>query len=515
MGFSRFLGNNNVMKKYRLFTAGLVVGCMVSGMLSAEEVIVIEDEGEAGEIIVIDDESAGDDEVIVVDDGESEEISIESEEITIESEEIAIESDEITIGADEATETDMTASTSSEPQTFTIGIDRAWLEHAVLVEDNRGVDDLSYGHVLIQAEWKPGNEWEGQLEARIDGYSQDGNPSWHDVDLDYGDNWIRYRGDSARITVGTQTIIWGRIDEIPPSDRLSTIDANRLNLDDLPERRRSRATIRAEIFGDESKLDLVYMPTFREAELPDADSIWYPIDRNRQEVLGVELPALISRTIRPNSRIVDNAPNNDHAVGLRYSSNYDGIEYALTAQHGRQTMPYFTYNPFTSTFVAQYPRSTALGGDLAFENEGITWRFEAVYLDDLPATSMITGYTDDADGANWAAGMEFYPGDADIRVNLQLAGNHFFEDNLLERENVYNVNGSVEIPFAENAWRANIRFFAGLDKKDIYFNPEIAFVDWEPHELYIEAHYFDGADGTLGGFHEDHSLISVGWRASF
>lgn len=489
------------MKKYRLFTAGLVVGCMVSGAPVAEEMIIIEDEGEAEEIIVIDDEAGGDTEVIVVEDDE---ISIGSDE------------EQITLESDDSTESGMAAINSTEQQTFSIGIDRAWLEYSALVEDNQGVDSLSYGHLDIKAEWKPGNEWEGQLQARVDGYSQDGNPSWHDVDLDYGDNWIRYRGDNSRITLGTQTIIWGRIDEIPPSDRLSTIDGNRLNMDDLQDRRRSRPTLRVEMFGENSKLDMIYMPTFREAELADVESIWYPIDRARQKVLGIEVPAGMALTMG-NAAIINDAPNTDNAVGLRFSSSYDGLEYALTAQHGRQTLPYFSYAVIpTPTFTAQYPRTTAIGGDLAFENEGVTWRFEAVYLDGLPATNAITGvYSDDVEGANWAAGMEFYPGDENIRVNLQIAGNHLFDDDLLDRDEIYNFNGSAEIPFAEEAWRANIRFSVGLDKEDIYFNPEIAFVDWEPHELYIEAHYYDGDEGTLGGFHEDHSLISAGWRASF
>jgi len=60
-----------------------------------------------------------------------------------------------------------------------------------------------------------------------------------------------------------------------------------------------------------------------------------------------------------------------------------------------------------------------------------------------------------------------------------------------------------------------VRFFAGLDKEDIYLNPEIAYVGWEPHEFYVEAHYFDGDEGTLGGFHQDHSLVTVGWRSTF
>lgn len=499
------------MKNYHLLTAGLAAGCLITTSLVAEEMIIIEDDTDE-EIIMIEDETDSD-QVIVIEDDDSEEISIESEEISIDSDE-----QQITLEADDFADIEMDTASSRGEQTFSIGIDKAWLEHSALVEDNTGVDSLSYGHLTVRAEWKPDNEWQGQLEARVDGHSQDGNPSWHEVDLDYGDNWIRYRGENSRITVGTQTIIWGRIDEIPPSDRLSTVDGTRLNLDDLQDRRRSRPTIRAEFFAKDSKLDLIYMPTFREAELADKDSIWYPIDRARAKILGMEVPATMA-LFMPNATIVDDAPHTDNAVGLRFSSNYEGIDYALTAQHGRQTMPYFSFSgaPFTPTFTAQYPRVTTVGGDLAFENEGITWRFEAVYLDDLPGTNATTGvYTDSVEGGNWAVGMEFYPGDEDIRVNLQLAGNHLFNaDNLLDRDEIYNFNGSAEIPFAEQAWVANIRFSVGLDEKDIYFNPEIAFVDWEPHELYLEAHYYDGNDGTLGGFHEDHSLISAGWRASF
>lgn len=474
--------------------------CLLMAPLAAEETIIIDD--------------GGSDDMIMIDDAGSDTIEIGSDTISIGGESGSNEADSIDLGGG-----DMAAFAAAEPASaWQTGLD-ARLEYAVLPDDNSGVDSLAYGSLKFTAKWQPsGGPWQAQLEARVDGHDQDGTPGWNDVDLDYGDNWLRYSGENNRVTVGTQTVIWGRIDEIPPSDRLSTVDATRLNLDDLPDRKRSRATLRIEHFFDQGKLDLLYMPTFREAELADINSIWYPIDRARRKVLGIEVPTAMALTMA-NARIVNDAPDEDHAVGLRYSSRAGDIEYAVTAQHGRQSMPYFAYTPplggNPATFTAQYPRVTALGGDLAFERDGVIWRFEGVYLDDVPATHRVTGYTQ-VEGANWAAGMEFYPGDSNTRVNLQLAGNHLIDaDNLVDRDNIYNFNGSVEIPFAQDKWRANIRFFAGLDKKDIYFNPEIAFVDWEPHELYIEAHYFDGADGTLGGFHEDHSIITAGWRASF
>lgn len=470
-----------------------------------EEVIIVEEPEE--EIIIVDDASDKDTEEVIVIEQETTEEVIQIEDSSAD----AGSGEEIVLDAgDDAEQTVEFAQTSS---TFQAGIDKAWLEYSALVEDNQSVDNLQYGHLSFSAKWTPDSTWEARIAARIDGYRQTGTPDWTDLDVDYGETYIRYRGDDMRVTVGAQQLIWGRIDEIPPTDRLSTVDARRFNLDDLQDRRLARPMIRIESFRGESKYDFVYMPTFREAELADMDSIWYPIDRARSKILGIEVnPALAA--LMPTSSIVNDAPDTDHAAALRFTSSASDVDYGVTVQHGRQTVPYFSYNAGTNTFEARYPRSWAVGGDFAFESEGVTWRFEGAWLSDVPVTNNL-GYTE-VEGLNWAAGMEFYPGDADTRVNLQLAGNHLLDaDNVVERENVYNFNGSVNIPFAEERWRANVRFFFGLDEEDIYVNPEIAFVGWEPHELYLEAHYFDGDEGTLGGFHEDHSLISAGWRAKF
>jgi len=86
---------------------------------------------------------------------------------------------------------------------------------------------------------------------------------------------------------------------------------------------------------------------------------------------------------------------------------------------------------------------------------------------------------------------------------------------VLDRTRIYSFNGSLDVPFAHDQWRAKARFYIGLGENDVYVNPGIAYIGWEPHEIYLEAHYFDGADGTPGGYHQDHSLVTLGWRARF
>ena len=417
---------------------------------------------------------------------------------------------------------DSSAITTTEKQPLTLstnkqydfGIDELRIEAAALTTNSHTVDTINYTHAAFSGDWYLSDNWTAKLAARLDAYQQTGNPNWDTIELDYGDNYVTYRGANYQVSAGTQTVIWGRIDEVPPTDRLSTQDLNRFILDDLHERRRSRSMIRIEHFQDTGKLDLFYLPIFRESELPDTDSIWYPIDQERGLLLGIENDPTLSSIIKT-ANISTTAPSNDGGFGMRYTHTETDFDYGVTLQHGRQTNPYFSYDTSSNTLKAQYPRFWSFGGDIGFEANGATWRIEASYISDIPVTTTSYEYTQ-VEGINWATGVEFFPGDEDLRVNLQLTGlNLFNTPKLLDRDKIYNFNGSIESPFASQQWKAKLRFSMGLDKKDFYINPEITFIGWEPHELYLELHYFDGEDGTLGGFHEHHSLVTAGWRAKF
>ena len=101
-------------------------------------------------------------------------------------------------------------------------------------------------------------------------------------------------------------------------------------------------------------------------------------------------------------------------------------------------------------------------------------------------------------------------------MNLQVAAHKInTSKNTLELREYYGANGEVETLFAQGRWKVGARFFAGLNVHDIYISPKLSYLGWEPHEFYVAAHYFDGEARTLGGFHQDHSLITLGLRTRF
>ena len=398
--------------------------------------------------------------------------------------------------------------------TPSLKVDRLWVEYGLFTQSHSGKNYQGYGHGLATFDWSPSPEWEVKISARADGYFEAGRDDWGEIDLDYDETYLRYKGKKSTVTLGAQKILWGRIDEFPPTDRLSTQDLRRFIIDDLEDRRLASLALRLEHFFGDKKLDLVLYPDFREAQLPDKDSTWYPVNRQSGEILGLETNAAIEAVVK-NAPIRENTPDSEGGFGLRFSSIGSTLDYALSVQKGRQTLPYFSYNPATNTIEGEYPRTWIIGGDVGFEALGGTVKFEASWLSDTPVTQKNGIYTT-VKSVNWGAALELFPGDGDSRLNLQLTATKLMRAPLvIDRAESYTFNGTYEVPFANNRWRAKTRFYVGLDEKDVYLNPEIAFIGWESQELYLELHFFDGDKGTPGGFYQDNSIVTLGWRVSF
>ncbi len=492
---------------YSVQTVGFVVTLFATSVMPIYAAELTDSSAER-EMLVLEDEG---DELVI--DEEQDSLSIESEDSDLK-DEITIEDESTPPLAKANGPAELAAGTVERAATHSIGFDEVWAEYASIPDANAHASGQVYIHAKATANWMPSANWEFQLSGRIDGYEQFGGPELNDARLDYEESFVRYRNDKLRFTVGTQKVIWGRIDENPPTDRMSTPDFTRYILDDLADRRRANPAIRLESFFGQSKLDLVYLPYFREAELPDTESIWHPINRRTGEIVGLK-PTAATIAIVKAAPVDDDAPDSDGGFGARYSGQNGGLDYAVTVQKVRQSTPYFVFNAGRGVLEAKYPRSWVVGGDFGFEAAGATWRFEAAWSSDTPVTQISGAYTT-TESVSWGGGVEFFPGDGDARLTLQLTGMNLINAPIVaDREDIVLFNGSFEMPFAENQWRAKARFYVGLDERDVYFNPELAYTGWESQEVYLDGHYFDGAAGTPGGYHQDNTLITLGWRVKF
>lgn len=403
-----------------------------------------------------------------------------------------------------------TRARSAQP-TLKFGVDDLLLEGGVL-PDATEADTYSTLRVSPYLQWQPNRNWEFRAGARLDGMAQAGGRADHDELLaDYGDTYVRYRGGDTRLTFGAQTIIWGRVDEIPLADRVSRADLTRFALDDLADRRRAQLAARWEQTMGDYKLDAVWLPVFRGAQLPDLDSVWSPVNRTTRRIVGID-PALTSWL--GGARIEDD----EHGSGggaIRLTRTGEPFDFGVTVARTRQSLPYYRIDVPTLTLTAIHPYNDFVGADMEVVSGGLTWRMEVGYTDNVPYTQPTT-VMDTAHALDWIGALEFFPGGGDTRVNLQLVAHALRTDRAaLELKEYYGANGEIETPFANSRWKAAVRFAAGFNVRDVYIGPRISYVGWEPHEIYLAGHYYDGEDRTLGGFHQDHSLITLGLRTRF
>ncbi len=350
--------------------------------------------------------------------------------------------------------------------------------------------------------------WEAVAGARLEARWQGGENDLTAQRLDSEELLLRWRNSDSRVTIGAQQLLWGRVYELPPSDRLSRVDFRRLLLDPLSQRRLPVTALRLEQFGTDYKLDAVWLPHFEPARLPNADSLWFPIDTEQGRVLGIgAMPLVRGAHIRPDDP-------GGHGGGLRLTASGAGLDYGLSLQRSRQSLPY--YRASLGRLTAIYPYSTVLGAELEGEWAAGCWRLEAAWSSDQPLTAWKRFRYHTVPALDWVAGIELHPGDGDTRVNLQLAGHR--ADNrvaVLDRTESYNLNGELTQPLGHGRWRANLRFLLGIDQPEHYLNPEIAWLGTPPHRITLAAHLFGGAEQTVGGYYARNDLITLGWEVRF
>lgn len=394
-----------------------------------------------------------------------------------------------------------------------VGVDRLQVE-AGRLSDAPEADAAAAVRASVFALCQPDRTWEWRLGAQLDGDSQSGGTSdytrWRG---DLGDTYVRWRGGDTRLTLGAQTIVWGRVDEVPLADRVSRADVTRFVLDKLADRRRSQLALRWEQTLDDWKVDAVALPAFRGAHLPAIDSVWSPINRTTGEVLGIAPSASLAALVA--SATVREDDGGFGGAAVRITRSGEPFDVGVTLARTRQSLPYYRVDTLAPSFTAVHPFNNFAGVDAEWVTGDVTWRTELGYTHDVPVTLPSTAMAM-TNAVEWVGAVEFFPGGADTRVNLQVVARSLRTGTeILELKDYAGLNGEVETAFAQGRWKAALRFARGLNVRDAYIGPKLSFVGWEPHEIYLAGHFFSGEARTLGGFHRDHDMIALGLRTRF
>lgn len=160
---------------------------------------------------------------------------------------------------------------------------------------------------------------------------------------------IAFRSKRLDFSAGLARVVWGRLDELQPTDVTNPIDVSRFFFEGRSEARVAVPLARATVYaGDNASVEGVYVPFFRRGRFDRLAEDWSPFNL----VSGVPF--------------VDRAPARTAANaqgGARLNVTSGRVDWSVSAYRGFR--PLGLYSATGPTDVDRiYPRFTMLGGDI-------------------------------------------------------------------------------------------------------------------------------------------------------
>jgi hypothetical protein len=199
-----------------------------------------------------------------------------------------------------------------------------------------------------------------------------------------GDVYVDLLARRFDLRVGASRLVWGRLDEIQPTDVVNPIDLTRFLLEGRSEARLPVGLIRGRWFlPHSSTLEGVLVPAFRASrfdQLAEDSSPFNLADTTGFDVVRTE-PERHVRTVQG---------------GARFSATSGRVDWAATVYRGYRTFPTLTVVPTFAPpplILETFPRFTMIGGD--FETVrgvwGVRGELAAFVRDELQSTQLAQG----------------------------------------------------------------------------------------------------------------------------
>lgn len=241
------------------------------------------------------------------------------------------------------------------------------------------------------------------------------------------DAFVEYTAGRVDVRAGLGRVIWGRLDEVQPTDVVNPLDVSKFFFEGRSEARLPVVQLRTRVFlSDRASIEGVYVPVFRRGrfDLIDEPSSMFTPPSSRAD--GVVCLAIGCPTLPP--IVVDDEPAvtfGNGQGGARFTATTGRVDWSVAAFSGLEPFPLFEVvgiQPGAPVrFVSFHPRFTMLGGD--FETVrgewGIRGELAAFVRDNFQHRTPVV-----AEGASLDAGVGVDRRAGDYRISATVLYHH-------------------------------------------------------------------------------------------
>ncbi len=181
-----------------------------------------------------------------------------------------------------------------------------------------------------------------KFDGTVDGLLADRQGRVEDVVARAREAWVEARGSRADLRMGYGRLIWGRLDEIMPSDVINPIDTSRYFLEGRTEARLPVAFARGRLFlSDATTFEAIVSLPGRRGRFDELDEATSPFNLAR-DVVFVAAPGEIRRSEPDNS--TDNLQ-----LGGRVSTTLGRLDASVSAYRGFESFGTLSLEPDLSS----------------------------------------------------------------------------------------------------------------------------------------------------------------------
>jgi hypothetical protein len=309
------------------------------------------------------------------------------------------------------------------------------------------------------------------LAGYVDGLVADREGEADDAIARPREAYLEIAGTRADLRLGYTRIVWGRLDEVQPSDVINPIDLATYFFDGRAEARLPVALARGRLFfGERATVEGVLVPDFRRGRFDQLDEPSSPFNLAREDLeklqiapLGpAEEPKTSWRNMQGGGRLSFTAGRLDwSATAYRGFRSFAEYEIALLgAESGQGASELLAPGRFT------YPRFTMLAGDFETVTGEWAWRGEAAVFSDACDVEPCRPRTFDV-GAGFDRRAGSYRVSGSLLVQAQaVAAARQPAGGLLpgfSRTTTTSITGSAERAFARERYRARVFALVNVD----------------------------------------------------
>jgi hypothetical protein len=199
----------------------------------------------------------------------------------------------------------------------------------------------------------------------VEGLLADRSGRVTDAIVEPQDVTLTIRGTRAELTAGLGRVVWGRLDELQPTDVVNPLDLSRFFFEGRSEARLAVPLVRGRLFaGDKASIEAVYVPFFRRGRFDRLDEPTSPFDLVplHQGFGGQARVPIVDRTP---ARIAANAQG-----GARVNLTTGRVDWSVSAYDGFRAFGLYSLTP-DGLLQRTYGRFTMVGAD--FETARGAW----------------------------------------------------------------------------------------------------------------------------------------------